>query len=391
MKIMTVLGTRPEIIRLSGVIRLLDGLAQKHILVHTGQNYDDRLSRIFFEELEVRRPDVHLEVRASSFGGQIGQIIERSEELLKTFQPDRLLILGDTNSGMAAIPARRLGIPVYHMEAGNRCFDDRVPEEVNRRIIDSCSSVLLPYTNRSRENLLREGYPPHRVYVVGNPIKQVIGRFANKIAASRALDELGIAVREYFLVTMHRAENVDDPVRLENLIHAFEDLHQRYGYPIVCSLHPRTRSKIDAFGVCWRKEALRFVPPLGFFDFIHLEQQAFCVLSDSGTVQEEACIFNVPNVTIRDVTERPETLECGSNMLSGVSPQAIARAVALVTDQNRRWNPPAEYLEEAVAETTARLVLGYRLPDLAEQAWQAAKRNDEHPTAEPAIRTGTHA
>lgn len=369
MKIMTVLGTRPEIIRLSLIIPLLDQFSQ-HILVHTGQNYDARLSKIFFDELGVREPDVNMGVRAAGFGGQIGQILERSEALFLEHRPDRLLILGDTNSGLAAIVARRLGIPVYHMEAGNRCYDDRVPEEVNRRVIDHSSSVLMPYTNRSRENLLAEGFAGNRVYVIGNPIKQVIDQFSEKIAASAALAQLCLERCKFFLVTLHRAENVDIESRLRSLIDALASLHGEFGFPVVCSLHPRTRSKIEAFGIDLKRAGLSFPEPFGFFDFLCLEQNAFCLLSDSGTVQEEACIFGVPNVTIRDVTERPETLDCGSNILGGSIPEDVLRAVRMVTAQSGQWKPPDEYLAPAVAETVCRIVLGYRLPDTAELEWR---------------------
>jgi UDP-N-acetylglucosamine 2-epimerase (non-hydrolysing) len=365
MKIMTILGTRPEIIRLSLVIPLLDRFCQ-HILVHTGQNYDSRLSKIFFDELAVREPDVYMGVRAAGFGGQIGQILERSEALFLEHRPDRLLILGDTNSGLASIIARRLGIPVYHLEAGNRCYDDRVPEEVNRRVIDHSSSVLMPYTNRSRENLLAEGFPGNRIYVIGNPIKQVIDHFSDKIAASAALEQCNLERRKFFLVTLHRAENVDIESRLRSLIDSFVLLHEEFGFPVVCSLHPRTRSKAEVFGVDLTRAGLSFVEPFSFFDFVRLEQNAFCMLSDSGTVQEEACILGIPNVTIRDVTERPETLDCGSNILSGAEPSAISRAVRLVVEQRPSWLVPTEYLEPLVAETVCRLLLGYRIPELSE-------------------------
>jgi UDP-N-acetylglucosamine 2-epimerase (non-hydrolysing) len=373
MKVMTILGTRPEIIRLSGVIPLLDRNAD-HVLVHTGQNYDERLSRIFFEELRVRSPDIRMEVRADGFAAQIGQILEKSEKLFLKHRPDRLLVLGDTNSGMAAIVARRLGIPVYHMEAGNRCYDDRVPEEVNRRVIDHSSSVLMPYTQRSRENLLREGIPGERIFVTGNPIKEVIDAHADRISASTALKTLGVKEGKFFLVTMHRAENVDVEERLRGLVDALALLHREYGYPVICSFHPRTRSKVESFGVNIRKTGLRFVDPFGFFDFIRLEKAAFCLLSDSGTVQEEACIFGVPNVTIRDVTERPETVECGSNILSGADPQTILRLVKMVTGRKGSWQPPQEYLAGGVADTVCRIVLSYRIPDPAEQGWQAGRK-----------------
>jgi UDP-N-acetylglucosamine 2-epimerase (non-hydrolysing) len=367
---MTILGTRPEIIRLCRVIPLLDQSAE-HVLVHTGQNYDDRLSRIFFEDLRVRRPDEFMGVRTASAAAQIGQILEKTETLLLKHRPDRLLILGDTNSGMSSIIARRLGIPVYHMEAGNRCYDDRVPEEVNRRVIDHCSSVLLPYTNRSRQNLLREGIPADHIYVTGNPINEVIKLFDKEIAESSALDRLGVERKRYFLVTMHRAENVDIEPRLAGLVEALARLHGEYGYPVICSFHPRTRAKVQAFGIDVARAGLRFVEPFGFFDFVRLEREAFCILSDSGTVQEEACIFGVPNVTIRDVTERPETLECGSNILAGGESADILRAVGFVTKgTGAQWSPPPEYLAENVSATVCRILLGYRLPDLAEQTWR---------------------
>jgi UDP-N-acetylglucosamine 2-epimerase (non-hydrolysing) len=370
MKIVTILGTRPEIIRLSVVASLLDAHAD-HILVHTGQNYDGRLSQVFFDELGMRAPDEFLGVESPSFAGQIGQILEGAHRVLLRHRPDRVLILGDTNSGLAALVARRLGIPVYHMEAGNRCYDDRVPEEGNRRVIDHSSSVLLPYTERSRENLLAEGIASQRIYVTGNPIHQVIERFAPRIAASGVLEECGVSPGKYFLVTAHRSENVDHDGRLRSLLAGLRVLHEEYGYPVVYPLHPRTRSRAEAAGIELRQEGIRWLAPLGFFDFIRLEQNAFCILSDSGTVQEEACLFGVPNVTLRDVTERPETLECGSNILAGVESEAVARAVRLVTSQAHAWRPPREYREPRVAETVCRIVLGFRMPDAAEAAWRA--------------------
>jgi UDP-N-acetylglucosamine 2-epimerase (non-hydrolysing) len=357
LKVITILGTRPEIIRLSLVIKLLDRCAD-HILVHTGQNYDARLSGIFFQELGVRQPDVFLEVDSSSFGVQVGQILSRVEPLLLQQRPDRVLILGDTNSGLTAIVARRLGIPVYHMEAGNRCNDFRVPEESNRRIIDHISSVLLPYTNGARENLLREGIKAENIYVTGNPIYEVVQYFANRIALSTVLSDFDVEEGKFFLVTAHRAENVDVEHRLRNLVNALVSLQDRYGFPVLCSLHPRTRSKMREFGIALDETCVRFVKPFGFFDFVRLEQTAFCVLSDSGTVQEETCILGVPNVTIRDVTERPETIECGSSTLAGCDPQRILDAVEIATHGNKSWQPPPEYLARHVADAVTQLLLG---------------------------------
>jgi UDP-N-acetylglucosamine 2-epimerase (non-hydrolysing) len=373
LKVMTILGTRPEIIRLSLVIKLLDANSD-HVLVDTGQNYDDRLSGLFFRELQVRQPDMSLGVRGAGFGEQVGQILSRCEEVLLKHRPDRLLILGDTNSGLSAIVARRLDIPVYHLEAGNRCYDFRVPEESNRRIIDHISSVLMPYTNRSRENLLREGIPGQYIYVTGNPIYEVIRHFADKIAASAVLSRLGLKEKSFFLATMHRAENVDSKDRLRNLIDALVLLRKEYQFPVLCSLHPRTRSRAEHFGINLTHPGLIFAEPLGFFDFIRLEQSTFCVLSDSGTVQEEACIMGVPNVTIRDVTERPETIECGSNVLAGSDTQTIIKMVRMVTQEKWCWQPPTEYLATDVANTVARVVLGFRRQVPEEGASVASSR-----------------
>jgi UDP-N-acetylglucosamine 2-epimerase (non-hydrolysing) len=357
MKIATVLGTRPEIIRLSRIIEKLDSLCD-HVLVHTGQNYDPNLSDLFFRELGVRAPDHYLGAQAATIGEQVGMILTGIETVFRQERPDRLLILGDTNSGLSAYIAKRMAIPVFHMEAGNRCFDDRVPEEVNRRVIDHSSDVLMPYTERSRAHLLDEGIPSHRIYVTGNPILEVIEYYQSRIEASHALADLGLDRQKYFLVTMHRAENVDVESRLRALTSSLEQIHDEYGLPIICSLHPRTRSKMLAFGLPMENGKIRFLEPLGFFDFVSLERNAFCLISDSGTVQEEGCLFRVPNVTIRDVTERPETIECGSNLLAGADPDAIRRAVRMVAQHPCDWTPPREYLEKNVSATVVKIVLG---------------------------------
>jgi UDP-N-acetylglucosamine 2-epimerase (non-hydrolysing) len=354
-KVLTLLGTRPEIIRLSRVIELLDKSCD-HILVHTGQNFDDRLSAIFFRDLSVREPDVHMGVRGAGFADQIGQILQKTEELFQAEKPDTVLVLGDTNTGLAAFVAKRMGIRVAHMEAGNRCFDDRVPEEVNRRVIDHCSTVLMPYTHRSAANLVREGIERQRVYVTGNPIKEVLDHYADRIDAADPFTALGVEPGKYFLVTAHRAETVDVPDRLSSLVDALNEAVARYTMPVVASLHPHTADKMRQFGVDAGK--VTFVPPLGLFDFVRLEKEAFCVLSDSGTVQEECCIFRVPTVTMREVTERPETIECGSNILAGVSAARILPAIDLVVRAAGTWTPPPEYLAENVSEVVARIVLG---------------------------------
>ena len=358
MKVMTLFGTRPEIIRLSVIIKHLDRFCEQ-VLVHTGQNYDENLSDVFLHQLDLRQPDLYLGVRASDFADQVAQIIARSSEALDKVQPDRLLILGDTNSGLAAIVAARRGIPVFHLEAGNRCYDDRVPEEINRRIIDHCSNVLMPYTHRSKENLLREGIERERIFVIGNPIYEVLNTYVAQIKASDVLTRLDVRPREYFLVTMHRAENVDDPARLERLLQGLALVADTYWQPMVVSLHPRTADKMLKFGLDPQSERVRLLTPLGFFDFVKLERNARCVLSDSGTVQEECCIFKVPNVTIRDVTERAETIECGSNILTGSDPEALLCAVDVALNSPCDWVPPAEYTEQHVSTAVTKIVLGY--------------------------------
>jgi len=356
-KIATILGTRPEIIRLSRVIPKLDALCD-HVLVHTGQNADPRLKDVFFDELDVRQPDIYLGA-SGTFGEQVGQILRGVEEALIERRPDRVLILGDTNSGLAAVVAKRLGIPVFHMEAGNRCYDDRVPEELNRRIIDHASDVLLPYTERSRANLLREGIASDRIYVTGNPILEVIQHYEPGIRNSTALSKHGLAPGGYFLVTMHRAENVDIPERLTALLSALNQVQREHAVPVIVSTHPRTRQRLENSPVVNRNSDVRFLDSFGFPDFVALERSARCVLTDSGTVQEECALFGVPNVTLRDVTERPETIECGSNILAGADPQRIATCVNAVLSLPKDWSPPPEYLVTNVSSAVIKIALGF--------------------------------
>jgi len=359
MKILTLFGTRPEIIRLSLIIQRIDQFAEQ-ILVHTGQNYDPNLSQLFLDELNIRKLDHHLGIQASTFGEQAGQILSRMDDLLAQTKPDRLLILGDTNSGLAAIIAARRGIPVYHLEAGNRCYDNRVPEEVNRRIIDHSSDVLLPYTERSAQNLVAEGIRRERIFVVGNPILEVIEHFTPKIESSAIRSEMNLKPGEYFLATMHRAENVDLPKRLESLMGALAGLADHFGKPVVLSVHPRTADRIAKANLKVDPSKIILRKPFGLFDFVHLEKHAFGVVTDSGTVQEEACIFNIPNVTIRDVTERPETTECGSNILAGANPELLVQGMKLAVAAGK-WTPPVEYVKPNVAATVAKILLSFKL------------------------------
>jgi len=355
---MTILGTRPELIRLSRIIEKMDATCT-HILVHTGQNFDKNLSDIFFEDLTIRKPDYFLDVHGTTAGEQIAKILTRTEEVMEKERPDRILLLGDTNSSLSAIIAKRKGIPVFHMEAGNRCYDDRVPEEINRRIIDHASDILMPYTERSRANLIREGIPNERIYVTGNPILEVINFYQDQITQSNILNHLTLEKKKYFLVTMHRAENVDIRKRLVMLFESLKIIQEKYNMPVICSLHPRTKDKIKKFDLDIQNEKIIMHEPFGFFDFLHLEQNAFCVLSDSGTVQEECCLYHIPNVTLRDVTERPETIECGSNIISGVKPDDIVRCVQSAVSGNAQWTVPAEYLEMQVSATVTKIVCGF--------------------------------
>lgn len=356
MKIITVLGTRPEIIRLSRVIPLLDRFCT-HILIHTGQNFDKNLSDIFFNELGIRKPDYYLGVKAESPGDQIGKILSGCESVFRSEKPDKVLILGDTNSALCAIIAKRMGIPVNHMEAGNRCYDDQVPEEVNRRIIDHSSDILLPYTERSRMNLIREGIENRRIFVTGNPIFEVISHYEEKIEQSGILNTLGLRKQEYFLVTMHRSENVDNPVRLQKLLRFNDLLQKRFNTNVIVSTHPHTRHRLNQ-SPGFENEKVNYLKPFGFFDFISLEKNAMGVISDSGTVQEECAILGIPNCTIRDVTERQETLESGLNILSGIEPDEILRCIDVVLSSPAMGVVPHEYLVKNVSTIVLKLLIG---------------------------------
>lgn len=356
MKIMTVLGTRPEIIRLCLIIKKLDLLCA-HILVHTGQNYTESLNDVFFRELGLRKPNYSLGIQEKTFGAQIGHILEKTEEILLKENPDRFLVLGDTNSALSAFIAERYGIPVFHMEAGNRCYDLKVPEEVNRKMIDAISTWSFPYTPGSRENLIKEGKDKRKIYLSGNPIKEVLAAFESEIEDSNILNVLRIEKQDYFLVTLHRAENVDVKERLIELMEGLVAVAKKYRKPIICSTHPRTRDKLSRYGLDY-SEDIRFLEPLGFFDFVKLEKNAKCVLTDSGTVQEECCLFHVPTVTLRDSTERPETIECGSNILSGIDKEKVVNCVDLMNVSNRNWQIPEGYNVPDVSDRMVKHLLG---------------------------------
>ncbi|MDH5637267.1 MAG: UDP-N-acetylglucosamine 2-epimerase (non-hydrolyzing) [Nitrospinota bacterium] len=358
MKILTVLGTRPELIRLSRVMPLLDSLCD-HKVVHTGQNYDVNLKDVFYSELEIRPPDYALGVEFSSTFEQIGKTMMACEKVFQAEKPDKFLTLGDTNSALSAIVAKKFGVPVFHMEAGNRCFNDKSPEEVNRRLVDHSSDLLMPYTERSRANLLAEGIESRRIFVTGNPIFEVLEHYKEGIENSGALEALSLEPGKYFLVTLHRAENVDKQARLEGYVRAFEQLHRDYGYPVICSVHPRTRSRLEKAGILLQGGGVIGMDPFGFFDFVKLEKNAFCVLTDSGTVQEECAIFNVPSVILRDFQERSETVEVGSAVISGARPEAISLAVKAATKLAPTWKSPPEYMSSNVSNTVAKIMCSH--------------------------------
>jgi len=354
-KVMTFVGTRPEIIRLSRVLARLDDTVD-HVLVHTGQNYDYELNGIFFEELGIRRPDHFLEVDTSSLGRVLGETLYRSEEVLLADRPDAVLVLGDTNSSIAAFMAKRLRIPVYHMEAGNRCFDENVPEETNRRLVDHVSDFNLVYTEHARRNLLAEGLHPRRILLTGSPMKEVLLHYGAQFAASKILDTLGLVPQGYLLVSAHREENVDDPRRLGLLLDCLAAARERSEMPVLVSTHPRTRKRLEALGR--EVEGITFHPPLGFIDYVRLQQDALCVLSDSGTISEESSILGFPAVTLRDSIERPEALDTGSIIMTGLDPGNIVEAIDLVVRERKADRSiPQDYLIDNCSERSVRFIL----------------------------------
>ncbi len=357
---MTILGTRPEIIRLSRVMAALDRYAD-HVLVHTGQNYDYELNEIFFEELEVRKPDYFLGVDTSTLGKVLGGILISIEPVLREEKPDAVVILGDTNSAIAAIMAKRLKIPIYHMEAGNRCFDLNVPEEINRRLVDHISDFNLVYTEHARRHLLSEGLHHRRIYLTGSPMAEVLNHYADKIDASKALEALDLKADQYFVVSVHREENVDNPDNLKSIVEALNTLAEDHGFPIILSTHPRTRNKLDALKGAKLHELVRDLKPFGFFDYVKMQKEAYCTLSDSGTIGEESAILGFPAITLRKAIERPEVLDAGSLVMTGFDRQVIANAVAIsrsgLGDYGKQ-EIPHEYKILNVSQRVLKLITG---------------------------------
>ena len=375
MKVLTILGTRPEIIRISCVISCLEKHTN-HILVHTGQNYDYELNEIFFEELGVKKPDYFMNVDTSSLGSVYGGIMIKTEEILKKEKPDAVLILGDTNSSIAAIIAKRMKIPIYHMEAGNRCFDMNVPEETNRRIIDHISDFNLCYTEHARRHLISEGLPHRRIYVTGSPMKEVLWTHLDKIKASNALEELTLKKNKYFLASIHREENVDRSENLTKLLAALENLTEEFGIPVILSTHPRTKNRLEKLGKKDISEKIIFLKPFGFFEYIKLQMHARCVISDSGTICEEASILNFPAITVRNAIERPEAMDAGSIIVTGLTPETMIAAIKLQTSEemlNRVNYVPEDYRITNTSERVVKLILGTaKLSNL----WDGIKNND---------------
>lgn len=363
LRVMTILGTRPEIIRLSRVMKALDEHCD-HIVVHTGQNWDYELNEVFFKDLGLRKPDYFLGVGGGSLGATLGGILSETEKVLIEKTPDAVLILGDTNSAISAIIARRLKIPVYHMEAGNRSFDRNVPEETNRKIVDHIADFNLVYTEHARRHLISEGLPHRRIYLTGSPMREVLLHYQKRIEASVVLQEEGLSKNKYFVVSLHREENVDSPQRLFGLVEALNELAQQYGFPIVVSTHPRTRKRLNALPG-QRHELIRLAKPFGFHDYNHLQMNSYCAISDSGTIAEEASILNFAAITPRDAIERPEALDEGSIVMTGVETRAVLDGVKTATKLfgermavSRQVPLPNDYAITNTSERVVSLILG---------------------------------
>lgn len=364
LKVMTVVGTRPEIIRLSRVLCALDNSeAVEHVIVHTGQNYDYELNQIFFEDLGLRKPDHFLEAAGTTATETIGNILIKIDPVLEEIRPDAFLVLGDTNSCLCAIPAKKRQIPIFHMEAGNRCFDQRVPEETNRKIVDHTADVNLTYSDIAREYLLREGLPADRIIKTGSPMFEVLNHYLPQIELSDVLSRLNLEEGKYFLVSSHREENINSEKNFNGLIESLNLIAEKYQYPIIVSTHPRTRNMIDKKQVKVRPE-IQFLKPLGFHDYNALQMRAFAVLSDSGTISEESSILNFRALNIRQAHERPEAMEETSVMMTGLSPERIMQSLVQLQQQNvgksiRNYRPVADYSMPNVSEKMVRIILSY--------------------------------
>ena len=357
MKVMTIVGTRPEIIKLACVIKELDKYTE-HILVHTGQNYDYELNQVFFEDLGLRAPDVYMDAAGENAAETIANVISKSDKLFKEYRPDAVLLYGDTNSCLAVISAKRNKIPVFHMEAGNRCFDERVPEELNRKVLDHLSDINMTLTEHARRYLIAEGIRPETIIKTGSSMEEVFAMNKEKIAQSDIINKLGLKEKEYFVLSAHREENVDNEKNFINLLNSINKVAEVYNMPIVFSAHPRTRKKIEAMNFKFN-ELVKYMKPLGFNDYNKLQQNAFCVISDSGTITEESSLLGFPAITIRQAHERPEGMDEGTLIMSGVEEKGILDAIKVVTDQNVKMNQVADYKAPYLASKVVRIILSY--------------------------------
>jgi UDP-N-acetylglucosamine 2-epimerase (non-hydrolysing) len=363
LKVMTVVGTRPEIIRLSRVMAALDlSEAIEHTIVHTGQNYDYELNQIFFEDLGIRKPDFFLNAAGATATETVGQILIKIDPLLESEKPDAFLVLGDTNSCLCAIPAKKRHIPIFHMEAGNRCFDQRVPEETNRKIVDHVSDVNLTYSDIAREYLLREGLPADRIIKTGSPMFEVLNHYLPEINASDILNKLELEENKFFVVSAHREENINSEKNFKGLMDSLNLIVEKYGYPIIVSTHPRTQKMIDSKKIEMRPE-VQFLKPMGFNDYNALQMKSYAVLSDSGTISEESSTLNFPALNIRDAHERPEAMEEASVMMVGLNPERIMQGLTQLQYQKRgderNFRPVADYSMPNVSEKMVRIILSY--------------------------------
>lgn len=359
-KVMTIVGTRPEIIRLSEVIKACDKYFE-HILVHTGQNWDYTLNQVFFEELSLREPDYYLNSVGKHLGETIGNIIAKSYEVLEKEMPNALLILGDTNSCLAAVAAKRLKIPVFHMEAGNRCFDQNVPEEINRKIVDHISDINLPYTEHSRRYLLSEGFRKEHIYVTGSPMHEVLIKNMEKIDQSKPLEKLGLEKGKYILVSAHREENIDIEKNFFKLMNGINMIAEHYNIPVIYSTHPRSMKKIEERNFKFNP-LVKNLKPFGFFEYNKLQKNAYAVISDSGTLSEESSMLNFPGILIRTSTERPEVLDKGNMIIGGIEGEEIIQAIDMIRtyfEENKRYELPVDYRDINVADKVVRIILSY--------------------------------
>ena len=354
LKVLTLIGTRPELIKLSRVIPLLDKYTQ-HTFVHTGQNYSDQLSSIFFKELKIRKPDFQLDVAGDTAMKSIAQVLEKTDEVLEQVKPDALLVLGDTNSALAVLAAKRKKIPVFHLEAGNRSFDDRTPEEINRRIVDHVSDINMTYSERARQNLVREGLSPDRIFCIGSPMKEIFDFYGLEIDKAEVLSRLQVAVRKYIVVSLHREENVDDLEKLKSLISSIEEMAKHFGLDVLFSTHPRTRERLKSVSIGLNSR-ITFLDALGFFDFVKLQRSAFCVVSDSGTLTEESSLLSFPAVTLRNSHERPEGADVGTLLMSDANSQILIRSVTIAVDQYQAGVIPEQVKDYLVSDFSWRVL-----------------------------------